>query len=421
VRKQVYLRFEAVMKKNEIEVDCAIIGGGIAGLWLLNRLRKLGFSVVLLESGSLGGMQTHKAQGIIHGGTKYALSGHLTPAAQAIANMPSVWKACLQGQGEIDLSNVPVLSQQQYLWSTGSLTSAMAVFLAGLTLKSHTQLLGKKDFPAVFQHPKFQGKIYSLDELVIDIHALLRELALPHQDCIFKIDPMVENQLELDNNNHLISLTIQSAVTRILKINAKKFIFTAGAGNELLLEKLKKQKLKQHPIGAQRRPLHMIVVKHQYSYPVYAHCLGLGTTPRVTITTHPAKDGKFIWYLGGQIAEDGIKFSSAQQIEIAKKELKELCHWLDFSNAEFASFYIDRAEHLQPHHARPDTCSVQEIGNMLVAWPTKLAFAPLLASEIIRYLQKSLVQPSFFNINKNELDAWPAPLLAQPIWDQLLP
>ena len=360
------------MKKN-IEVDCVIIGGGIAGLWLLNRLRQLDFSVILLESGSLGGMQTHKAQGIIHGGAKYALSGHLTPAAQAIASMPSVWKACLQGQGEIDLSNVPVLSQQQYLWSTGSFSSAMAVFLAGLTLKSHTRLLDKKEFPLVFKHPKFQGKIYSLDELVIDIHALLRELVLPHQDCIFKIDPMEENQLELDHNNHLISLNVTSAVTRTLRINAKKFIFTAGAGNELFLKKIK-----QHPMGAQRRPLHMIVVKHQYHYPVYAHCLGLGTTPRVTITTHEAKDGKLIWYLGGQIAEDGVKFSSAQQIEIAKKELKKLFHWLDFSNAEFSSFYVDRAEHLQPHHARPDTCSVQEIGNMLVAWPTKLAFAPLL-------------------------------------------
>ncbi len=52
-----------------VETDVAIIGGGIAGLWLLNRLRQLGFATILLESGTLGGGQTNKAQGIIHVGT----------------------------------------------------------------------------------------------------------------------------------------------------------------------------------------------------------------------------------------------------------------------------------------------------------------------------------------------------------------
>ncbi len=393
--------------------DFVIIGGGIAGLWLLNRLRQLNASVILLESGTLGGVQTHKAQGIIHGGMKYALSGQLTPAAQAIAKMPSVWKACLEGQGEIDLSKVPILSKQQYLWSTGSLVTKMAGIFAGLALKSHTKSLDKKDFPAIFQHPQFKGQVYSLDETVIDVHALLRELICPHQEVIFKIDPMEESQLEVDENDYLRSLTIQSA-SNTLKVNAKKFIFTAGSGNELLLKKLK-----HHAIGAQRRPLHMVIVKHHFTDPVYAHCLGLSATPRLTITTHQAQDGKCIWYLGGQIAEEGVKLSSENQILKAKEELKELFPWLDFSDAEFASFYIDRAENLQPNHTRPDTCSVQEIGNILVAWPIKLAFAPLLANEILRYLTHFSIQPTA--INKREFNAWPAPLLAQPIWDQLLP
>jgi glycerol-3-phosphate dehydrogenase len=412
LHKQVHLHFEEAVMGN-IQVDFVIIGGGIAGLWLLNRLRQLNVSVILLESGALGGAQTHKAQGIIHGGMKYALSGQLTSAAQAIAKMPAVWKACLEGQGEIDLSKVSVLSKQQYLWSTGSLTSKMASFFAGLTLKSDTKSLDKKDFPAIFQHPQFQGQVYSLNEIVIDVHALLRELTRAHEEFIFKIDPMEESHLELDENDHIKSLTIQSE-SRTLQINAKKFIFTAGSGNELLL-----RKLKHHTIGAQRRPLHMVIVKHHFTYPVYAHCLGLSATPRLTITTHQAKDGKSIWYIGGQIAEEGVKLSSENQILKMRKELKELFSWLDFSEAEFASFYIDRAESLQPNHTRPDTCSVQEIGNILVAWPIKLAFAPLLTNEILRYLTPSFIQPNA--INKRAFNAWPAPLLAQPIWDQLLP
>ncbi len=122
--------------KKDVVADIAIIGGGVAGLWLLNHLRQQGFSAILLESKTLGGGQTHKSQGIIHGGMKYALQGTMTSAARAIADMPATWQACLTGSGSIDLTNVPVLSKHQYLWTTGSLTSKIAGFFAGVALKS---------------------------------------------------------------------------------------------------------------------------------------------------------------------------------------------------------------------------------------------------------------------------------------------
>ena len=78
--------------------DIVIFGGGIAGLWLLHRLRQSGFSAILFESGTLGGGQTYKAQGIIHGGMKYALQGKYTNEAHVLADMPAVWKACLEGR-----------------------------------------------------------------------------------------------------------------------------------------------------------------------------------------------------------------------------------------------------------------------------------------------------------------------------------
>ncbi|MCD6039315.1 MAG: hypothetical protein K0S27_715 [Gammaproteobacteria bacterium] len=398
--------------KKIVQTDIAILGGGIAGLWLLNRLKKSGFSTILLESSQLGGEQTHKAQGIIHGGMKYALQGQPTSAAHAIANMPALWKACLEGQGEIDLSNVSILSNQQYLWSTGSLTSKLAGLFAGLTLKSNLHTLNKKNFPTVFQHPQFHGQVYSLDETVIDVHALLHELAIPHKEAIFKIDPMEEDQLKLDDKDRLTSLTIHTTSREERHIRAQKYIFTAGKGNELLLKKLK-----HHKITTQRRPLHMIVVKHHFDFPLYAHCLGLDTVPRLTITTHQAHDGKFIWYLGGKIAEEGTRLSPEKQIQAAKKELKELFPWLDFSHAAFASFYVDRAEPSQPNGHRPDSCYFQEIENIIFAWPTKLAFAPLLADQIMQCL--SPLAPCIADMKA--LDAWPTPSLAKPIWDQLLP
>jgi len=399
--------------KNSVETDIVIIGGGIAGLWLLNRLRQQGYSVILLESGTLGGGQTNKAQGILHGGVKYSLQGSLTASSHAIANMPLIWKQCLDGFGEINLSNVPILSKQQYLWSTGTLTSKLTAFFAGLALKSHMASLSKESYPEIFKHPQFQGHVYSLDEMIIDVPALLRELMKPHQDVIFKIDLLDPEQIQLDENDRLTSFTIKAEPLPPLEVRAQKYIFTGGTGNEMILKKLKRL-----PIKMQRRPLHMILVKHPHLLPLYGHCLGLGETPRITITTHKAHDGKTVWYLGGQIAEEGMTRNPEAQIQFAKKELKLLFPWIDFSDAEFNSFYVDRAENASPGGTRPSSCYVKEIQNMLIAWPTKMALAPQLAKEIIQHLSAANMTSQM--TDTRELRAWPIPALAKPIWDQIL-
>jgi glycerol-3-phosphate dehydrogenase len=396
-----------------VETDIVIIGGGIAGLWLLNRLRQLGFAAILVESGLLGGGQTHKSQGIIHGGTKYALQGNVTSAAQSIADMPAVWRQCLQGKGDIDLTHVPVLSQHQYLFSTNKLMGKLTGFFASLALQGNVQPLMSDAYPTIFQNAQFKGVVYALEEMVIDVHSLVRELVKPNQDVIFKIDPLREDQLQLDPNGRLISLEVESGASKTILIKGKKYIFAAGAGNEFLLKKL------AHPaVAMQRRPLHMVVVKTDFSYPVYAHCLGMGATPRFTITTHQAHDGKTIWYLGGQIAEEGVKHDATTQINIAKKELQEVFPWLDFSTARFATFFVDRAEPLQPGGKRPDSTYFKEIENMIVAWPTKLALAPKLAEDIIQSLLNSDSKNGAFDARA--LRAFPIPALAKPIWDELL-
>jgi glycerol-3-phosphate dehydrogenase len=396
-----------------VTTDIVIIGGGIAGLWLLNRLRQLNLSTILLESNTLGGGQTHLSQGIIHGGMKYALQGKLTPAAAAIASMPDVWAKCLRGVGEIDLSQVPILSFQQYLWTSGGIGSSLTGFFAKLALKGNVTKLTKSEFPAIFQQPKFKGDVYALDETVIDVHALVRELVKHNQDIIFKIDPLTIENLNLDQDGNLEPFAVNASPLAPITVKAKKYIFLAGKGNESLISKLNLP-----PIAMQKRPLHMVIVKHDFGMPVYAHCLGLSAAPRLTITTHEAVDGKIIWYLGGQLAEDGVNRSEAEQIATTKKELKELFPWLDFTNAQFATFKVDRAEALQPAGKRPDSCSMKNIANMIIGWPTKLAFAPLLAQEIIDHL--NLAECKAHKIDTHELRGWPIPGLAKPIWDDLL-
>lgn len=403
---------EKVFMPKMVEADIAVFGGGVAGLWLLNRLRQQGFSAILLELATLGGGQTHKSQGIIHGGMKFALQGALNSASQTIADMPTVWKQCLQGKGEIDLTQVPILSHHQYLWSTGKLTSKLAGFFSSIALQGRVLALKPTEYPAVFQNKQFKGLVYALDEIAIDVHALIRELAKPNQDVIFKIDALAEHQLQFDADGRLTSLTVQVSGEAV-QIKAQKYIFAAGEGNELVVKKWQQEKL-----ATQRRPLHMVVLKTDFNYSVFAHCLGMGSTPRITITTHQAQDGKSVWYLGGQIAEEGMKRSSAEQTALAKKELQELFPWLDFSTARCASFFVDRAEVAQPGGKRPDGAYMKNRENTIVAWPTKLALAPQLAEEIVSTLQQEHLQAGVFDVSA--LLPLPKPALAKPIWDELL-
>lgn len=399
------------MSKNAASADIVIFGGGVAGLWLLNRVRQAGFSAILFESGALGGGQTTKSQGIIHGGMKYALQGVLTNDAKAMADMPERWKNCLAGKGEIDLSHVPILSSQHYLWSPNKFTSKLTGFLASATLTSEVKSIAKQDYPVVFQNPKFRGEVFSLGEIVIDVPALVRELVKHNQDCIFKIEPLSEDALQLNEQGELQSATVYHA-GKSLKISARQFIFTAGSGNEVIIHKLK------HPdVAMQRRPLHMVMAKLPFNSPLYAHCLGLGSRPRITVTTHYANDGSSIWYLGGSLAEEGVDRDSATQIQAARKELASLFPWVNFSDAQFASFMIDRAEPKQKSGFKPDSSVIKQVKNMLIAWPTKLALAPKLADDILNQLQAQSRAPQCSDLHA--LRAWPIPPLAAPIWEEL--
>ena len=390
-----------------VKADIVIFGGGIAGLWLLTRLRQAGFTAILFESQTLGGGQTNKAQGIIHGGMKYALQGVMTTEAQAMADMPTLWRSCLQGQGEISLSNVPILSPEHYLWAPNKLAAKIGGFLAGAALSSKVNSLPKQDFPSVFQHPSFKGEVFALNEIVVDVPALVRELTKLNQGAIFKIDPLTSQSFNFDEQNKLKSVVIAADLDAI-EVKAEHFVFAAGAGNEIIINQLK------HPdIAMQRRPLHMVLVKTPFNYPLYAHCLGFGARPRITVTTHYRQDGKAVWYLGGLLAEEGVNRDQPAQIKATNEELRALFPWLDFSAAEFSTFMIDRAEPKQKSGFKPETAYSRVVANITIAWPTKLALAPQLAAQIMHDLHSVTSKAA----DLAALSTWPIPALATPIWE----
>lgn len=388
----------------QAQADIVIFGGGIAGLWTLARLRRAGFSAVLFESNALGGGQTIASQGIIHGGAKYALSGNLTASARSIGDMPQVWRACLAGRGELDLTRVKVLCEQQYLWSTTSLISRMAGFFAGKAMRSRMTQVDPAERPEVFQHPEFSGSLYRLEEQVLDVASLVAELARQLGKYCYLI---AEDDLEL------LTQADGSSLIRIpghgVELQCKRLILAAGKGNAELLNLLGRD----HP-AMQLRPLHMAVVKGDLPL-LFAHCLGSGTTPRITITSCPTADGRMAWYLGGQVAESGVERTPEQQIVMARMELSEVLPWVDITRCEWSTLRIDRAEPKSAGGMRPDSYYLHSDSGVITAWPTKLAFAPRLAQEIQIVLERDDIKPEPGSLTG--LAALFGPDLALPPWE----
>lgn len=371
-----------------LQLDLAIIGGGVAGLWLANRAKAAGFSVAVFESKALGSDQTLASQGMIHGGMKYTLAGALTGASEAIAEMPRHWRACLCGEGDVDLRHTRILSDHFFMWSGDDLGSKLTGFLASKITRGRVEPVHPDRRPPLLRHKDFSGSLYRLEDLVIDTPSLVANLANNIDGHVFHID---WNQARLQKNNAGgVSLEFTSADHKV-HLQAQQFIFTAGKGNAELLQQLGLS----HP-AMQLRPLQQVMVKHYLPFDFYGHCLGRETTPRLTISSHRLPDNSHVWYLGGSLAEKGATMESEALIALAQAELRELIPWISLEGAEWATLPVERAEPLQPNFVRPDNAFIEpaeDATNLLVGWPTKLTLAPNLANQALEWLQKAGIQP----------------------------
>jgi glycerol-3-phosphate dehydrogenase len=370
--------YEAVVTiRNSIDVDVAIVGGGIAGLWLLNVLTQRGLDVLLLERTTLGDGQTIASQGLIHGGVKYALGGMLTGAADAVARMPARWRKCIEGAGEIDLRSVRVPSPSFYMWANNSALGQLGAFFASKAVRGRVRRLTRDMYPVAFAHSSFDGIVYELDDFVVDVPSLLTALAAPHAARIVNAD-VTPHAIQMDAHGEIDGIDLPNRYVR-----ATIYVFAAGAGNDALI-----QRLGSGAPRMQRRALKQVLVRATANVPVYAHCIG-GLTrpePRLTITTHAIDAAGATYYLGGQLATDGVARGDTEQIAHARRELAELLPWLDIRDADFRVLAIDRAEPLTPGMVRPDQSFVARCGNVLVCWPTKLALAPDLGDRVLAAL-----------------------------------
>lgn len=406
------------MSPTPTSVDIVIIGGGIAGLWLLNRLCNQGYNAVLFEQAGLGCKQTLASQGMIHGGVKYALGGALTGSSEAIADMPAHWRRCLKGEGDVDLRKATILSDHFYMWSTRSITSRLTSFVGTKIGRGRVEDVKKTERPEVFANDTFDGKLYRLVDLVLDVPSLVQALADNYKDRIFAID-WEHSQFQQASDGSIQQLVVGNEKNS-LSISAQRFVLTAGEGNEQLLSTLNASK----PL-MQRRPLRQVMVKHRLPYHLYAHCMGSNPTPRLTISSHPAQDGSTIWYLGGDLATSGVALSDQQVIKKAQSELKDLFPWLDFSDAQWSTLYVERAEPKQKGLIKPDKAFVRNAAgcaNVIVGWPTKLTLAPAMADDVCALLKEQAIEASSNSNTHDKLDdcfsRLDKPVVGTPYWEK---
>lgn len=357
---------------NTISTDIIIIGAGIAGLWLHHRLNDMGYHAVLIEKNAIGAGQTLSSQGIIHGGAKYTLNGMLSNAASAIANMPQRWLDCLDGSGEIDLSKTQLLSQNQLMWSTQSLSSKLTSFFSSKALNGKIHAVKKSLHPEFFQHKLFKGNLYQLNEPVLDIPSLVDNISSRWRHRI--LCATEDYHFIYDDNQHITALALKGGCT----IQTQEVILTSGEGNAELLEKLSMSTPKM-----QKRPLQMVLAKGQELPEIYAHCVGASTKPIATISTHTHSDGDKVWYIGGNIAEEGVNTNSDALIQHTIATLNKILPWVNTDKLEWATHCVNRAEPEQKHLLRPDTAFLSSQQNVHIAWPTKLALTPDLSDKVI--------------------------------------
>ena len=397
-----------------IYTDALILGGGVAGLWIANRLKNAGYDVAVLERDQLGCKQTLASQGMIHGGMKYTLSGMLNPSSETLADMPRYWRQCLVGDGDVDLRNTRLMSDFFYLWSGNSLSDKLAGFFASKTLTGRIEPVKLERLPPLFRHTDFEGNLYRLEDIVIDTHSLVANLEqhLKHRCFQWNWESATWSM-----DQGVLSLIAQRD-EKTYQIFAQQFIFAAGEGNGELLSAVGAPAPKM-----QLRPLQQLMVKHRYPFSFYGHCIGASSLPRLTISTHKLDSGETIWYLGGQLAEDGVNLTPDALIVRAQEELATIMPWIHLEEAEWSCLSINRAEPEQPNKQRPDQAYLGQasgINNLSVAWPTKLTLTPNLGNQMLDHLISQDIQPKYHDAQRIA-EFCPAATIGRNPWEHAFP
>jgi glycerol-3-phosphate dehydrogenase len=313
--------------------------------------------------------------------------------------MPEIWRSCLRGEGEINLRGARVLSEGQYLWTSAGIGSRLVGAAASRVIRTEVARVEREE-AAPFAGAPRGVDVYRVEEQVLDPRSVVGAIAERHAGCILQTGNPECVQVRLDGAHVHAAVAIGAPGDGTVEIGAGAVVLAGGAGNEALLEMLRSgagaSARNGHagpgdgrpawaPPKMQRRPLHMVMARGGDLPELFGHCIGLSDKPRITVTTQRQTEGAggVVWYIGGQLSEDGVGRTEAEQVEAAKAEVRACLPWIDLSGTGWATLRVDRAEGLTDRGTRPDEPLVRALERVAVVWPTKLAFAPAAAAGVM--------------------------------------
>lgn len=387
---------------NKLDCDVLIFGGGIAGLWLLDELCRRSIQTVLVETRALGAGQTIASQGILHGGLKYSLGGLVDGSSKAVADMPRRWRSSLAGSEPPDLRGVRILSPCCHMWRTDSFASRAGLTAAKVVVRTPVERTDAASRPAALAD--CPGEVLRVDEQVLDVRSLMETFRTAHWSRLLSIEPVGIAMESRDPGS--IGVRVRPlGMADDVHFSARCAILSAGEGNAEL-----RRIAGLDPETMQRRPLHMVMGRGKLPS-LFGHCID-GNKTRVTITSNLDAQGRIIWLVGGEIAEQGVHRDAPGLVRFAREELRRVLPGVDFENTQWATYRINRAEGRVSGNRRPEGVVWRREGAVITAWPTKLVLAPQLAREIADSLtfasgESTLLLP----------EQWPRPDVAPPPWE----
>ena len=383
-------------------LDVLILGGGAAGLWLLDDLHHQGYGVALVEASALGLGQTIASQGIIHGGLKYALHGYAGRSAQAIKGMPLRWRRSLAGERAPDLTRTRRRAEYCCIWATSGLRSRLGLLAASLTLSVKPERLSEAERPAPLR--QWPGTVLRLGEQVIEPGSFLQDLADQHVSRIYQVDGTQGIDIDMGRDGQVREVHLRCPGGRATTLEPRYVVLAAGEGNARIRNRL------GLPVEhIQLRPLQMIMARGDLPV-INGHCIRKAS-PWLTITSTRDHADRVIWQIGGQVAEDTANATATQAINRAREDLAIALPAVDLSNVGMATYRADRAEGTSSGR-RPDRPTMLHEGNVITAWPTKLALVPMLSQMI-----SDRLEPVTAPVAYTAPDGWPTPSVAIPPWE----
>jgi glycerol-3-phosphate dehydrogenase len=196
----------------------------------------------------------------------------------------------------------------------------------------------------------------------------------------------------------------------VLNLVPRHVVLAAGRGNAEL-----RRRCGLAQTAMQTRPLHMVLVRGDLPL-LNGHCVD-GRTTRVTITSDRDVAGRTVWQVGGQIAEVGVQLDERSLLARAADEVRAVIPGIDLSQAEWTGYRVDRAEQRTPGGTRPESVGILCEGNLITAWPTKLALVPYLAERILERVGSLGTDSNDSREETAICEAWPRPQVALLPWE----